>query len=399
MRGRATDPVATAEPWDVVVVGARMAGAATAMLLARHGRRVLVLDRSRRGADTLSTHALMRTGTVLLHRWGLLDRVVSAQTPPVRRTEFHYGDEVVPISLQASFGVDALYAPRRHLADDMLVGAAVEAGATARFGLTVTGLLRDESGQVVGVTAVDRSGGALHIPARLVVGADGRQSTVADHAGAQVLHAGSSAGGYLYGYWTGFDTESYEWFYRPGAAGGAIPTNDGQTCVFVGEPAPRLGERLVAGPTRAFADLSASIGPALTDRLAAAQQSGRLRVFRGRPSFLRQSAGRGWALVGDAGQWKDPISTHGMSDALRDAELLARAVLAREPGPRGQDHTVAGYQRQRDDLCRPMIAVTDRIASYDWDLSQVRQLVRELSSTMADQVEAVARLESSGTAA
>ena len=109
--------------YDAVIVGARAAGAATAMLLARAGLRVLVVDRSRYGADTLSTHALMRGGVLQLHRWGLLDRVVDAGTPPIRHTTFHYATTSI-ITIKPSHGVDALYAPRRTLLDPVLVDAA-----------------------------------------------------------------------------------------------------------------------------------------------------------------------------------------------------------------------------------------------------------------------------------
>jgi flavin-dependent dehydrogenase len=144
--------------YDAVIVGARCAGAATAMLLARRGLSVLVLERARPGTDTLSTHALMRGGVVQLRRWGLLDRLVEAGTPPVRRTSFHYGDETVTVSVKPAAGVDALYAPRRTLLDRVLVDAAVEAGAEVRFGVDVTGVLRHPDGRVGGVVA--RTGAA-----------------------------------------------------------------------------------------------------------------------------------------------------------------------------------------------------------------------------------------------
>ena len=131
--------------WDVIVVGARAAGAATAMLLARGGLRVLCVDRSRYGGDTLSTHALMRGGVLQLQRWGLLDAVVAAGTPPVRRTVFHYGAETVGVSIRPSAGVDALYAPRRTVIDALLVDAAQRAGATVEFGTTVTGSAADRA--------------------------------------------------------------------------------------------------------------------------------------------------------------------------------------------------------------------------------------------------------------
>ena len=123
---------------DVIIIGARCAGAATAMLLARHGLRVLVLDRSRYGSDTISTHALMRGGVVQLLRWGLLDRVVAAGTPPVTKVVFHYPDDITQVSLKRAAGVDALYAPRRNILDPLLADAAAEAGAEMMFGVHVS---------------------------------------------------------------------------------------------------------------------------------------------------------------------------------------------------------------------------------------------------------------------
>src|ERR687897_1284149 len=144
-----------APAYDVVVVGARAAGAATAYLLARSGLHVLLVDRGRYGTDTLSTHALMRGGVLQLSRWGLLDEIIAAGTPPVRRTTFRYADAVVPITVKSSFGVDALYAPRRTVLDPVLVDAALAAGADVRFGVTVTGLQRDTDGSVIGVAGHD----------------------------------------------------------------------------------------------------------------------------------------------------------------------------------------------------------------------------------------------------
>jgi len=114
--------------------------------------------------------------------------------------------------------------------------------------------------------------------------------------------------------------------------------------------------------------------------------------WAGVPGFVRRSWGPGWALVGDAGYFKDPITAHGMTDALRDAELLADAVVEAASGHRPEDATLADYQRQRDTLSRRMLEVTDQIAAYDWDMVRIRQLLREVSSAMADEVEALERL-------
>ncbi len=378
-------------PWDVVVVGARVAGASTALLLARSGLRVLCLERARPGSDTVSTHALMRAGVLQLHRWGLLEAVVAAGTPAIRRTVFHYGTESVPVTLRPAFGVDALRAPRRTLLDSLLAEAAIGAGATVRFGTAVTGLCRDTDGRVAGVVTRDRRGRVHTERAGLVVGADGRDSLVASAVGAEVLVAGRASSTFVYGYWADLPSDGYEWFYRCGSSAGSIPTNDGLTCAFVGAP-PHTMDRLVAvgGPGGAVRSLAGQ-GP-LGPRLEGAERIGSLRRVRGRPAVLRRCSGPGWALVGDAGYWKDPLSTHGMSDALRDAELLARAVLtAPGPGP-AQEAALAGYQADRNRLATPMLAVVERLASYAWDLAVVPTLLRTLAGTMTDEVELLAGL-------
>jgi 2-polyprenyl-6-methoxyphenol hydroxylase-like FAD-dependent oxidoreductase len=372
--------------WDVVVVGARVAGAATAMLLARAGLRVLVVDRARRGSDTLSTHALMRGGTLQLQRWGVLDAVIAAGTPPVRRIVFHYGDESVPVTLRPAAGVTALYAPRRPLLDALLANEATRAGATVTFGTAVTGLVR-EQGRIAGVVLRERSGATRCERAGLVIGADGRRSAVAAAVRAGTLLAGTVAGRVRYGYWRDLDTAGYEWFYAPGRTAGAIPTNDELTCVFIGAPDPGVSDPCRPG-------VNTFVPPAsLADRLASARRVGQERVVPGQPGVLRQAWGPGWALVGDAGYWKDPLSTHGMTDALRDAELLARAVAA-APRPGAEQHrALAGYQAVRDRLSLPMMDVVEQIASYSWDLPEVQRLLRVLASVMTDEVEELASLE------
>src|SRR5215475_6770341 len=188
--------------FDVVVVGARPAGAATAMLLARHGRRVLMLDRDRYGTDTLSTHALMRGGVRLLSQWHLLDQIISAGTPPVGRSRFDYGTDSVTVPIKPSPGVDALYAPRRTVLDRVLVDAARAAGAEVRFGVGVTGLLRNGAGRVIGVCGRNRDGSQVTVHAGLTVGADGIRSTIGAHAGAATLRTGRGASAITYGYWS-----------------------------------------------------------------------------------------------------------------------------------------------------------------------------------------------------
>jgi 2-polyprenyl-6-methoxyphenol hydroxylase-like FAD-dependent oxidoreductase len=381
--------------WDAIVVGARVAGAATAMLLARSGMRVLCVDRAREGSDTVSTHALMRAGVLQLARWDLLDAIREAGTPPVRRILFTYGDEQIPVAVRPSSGVDALYAPRRTVLDPILSGAAAEAGATVRYGTPVTDLLHGLDGRVTGVVLRDREGRRHEESAPLVIGADGRASLVADRVAAPVRFAGTAATDVVYGYVAPLPVGGYVWSYRPGVSMGAIPTNDGLTCVFAGGP-PEVVRPLVRarGPESALRVLAAPgpLGPALRE----ARRVGRIRHVAGTPGLLRTPHGPGWALVGDAGYWKDPLSTHGMTAALRDAELLARAVLrAPRPGP-AQTDALVDYAASRDALSLPMLRIVERIAAHDWDLPTIRQLLLEMSSTMADEV---AFLEDLATAA
>jgi flavin-dependent dehydrogenase len=389
-------PLEVRRRWDVIIIGGRVAGASTALLLARAGLRVLVVERARRGSDTLSTHALMRGGVLQLRRWGLLDRVAATGAPPVRGVTFHYGPGSMPVTLKPYAGVDALYAPRRTVLDALLVDAAEEAGARFGFGLVMTDVDRDRAGRVIGVVVRDHLGAMWTERAGLVVGADGRTSLVASQVGAPTVVAGSHAAAYVYGYWPAADLDGYHWYYGDGLSAGVIPTNDGLACVFAAGPAAVLAARMRhSRPLDAARELLARIDCRLTD-LTRGAPLGRVRFFRGLPARLRRPSGPGWALVGDAGCWKDPLSTYGITDAFRDAELLARAVVAGSASEHGMRIALARYQSERDRHALPMHPIVDRLASHQWDFAQVQQLLRELSSVMADDVEGIEALDSVG---
>jgi 2-polyprenyl-6-methoxyphenol hydroxylase-like FAD-dependent oxidoreductase len=381
---------ASKHDYDVVVVGARAAGAATACLLARSGLRVLLVDRSRYGADTLSTHALMRGGVLQLSRWGLLDEVIAAGTPPVRRTTFRYANTVVPIPIKSSHGVDALYAPRRTVLDPILVDAAVAAGVDVRFGIAVTDVERAGHGAVTGIVGRTRDGQAFRARARIVVGADGIRSTIAERVGAPFERLGTSAAAVTYGYWSRLEADGYEWNFRPDAASGVIPTNDGQVCVFASASPGRIGR----GGLEPLVRIVAKSSPDLAARLAAATPPAALRTFTGQRGHVRRSWGRGWALVGDAGYFKDPLTAHGLTDALRDAELLARGIIAVFDG--ADEHDALGdYQATRDPLSAALFDVTDVIAGHRWTDDEIADLLLQLSAAMAGEVDALAALPAS----
>ena len=374
--------------YDVAIVGARVAGAATARLLARSGLDVLLVDRARPGRDTLSTHALMRAGVAQLSRWGLLERVVAAGTPPVRQVTFRYGDEQVTVPVQPSPGVDALYAPRRTVLDAILAEAAVGAGADLHHETGLTGLQRDDGGRVTGLVVSPRSGGPVTVSARLVIGADGIRSSVADLVGAPFERRGRAASAVTYGYWRGLDVDGYEWNFRPRAASGVIPTNDGAANVFVSAPPARIGR----GDAATYRALLAESSPSLAERLGPAEPASPLRTFTGRPGHVRRAHGPGWALVGDAGYFKDPLSAHGITDALRDAELLARAVIGVLLDGHDERPALAAYQAQRDELSAELFEVTDVIAGHGWTDAEIGPLLKRLSTSMAAELAVIEAL-------
>ncbi|GAA0959243.1 NAD(P)/FAD-dependent oxidoreductase [Virgisporangium aurantiacum] len=376
------------ETYDVVIVGARLAGAATAHLLGRFGLRVLLVERGRYGADTMSTHALLRAGVLQLTRWGLLGRVVAAGTPAVRSTTFRYAGADVRVAVKSSYGVDALYAPRRTVLDPILVDAAVAAGVEVRFGTTVTGVERDRHGAVTGVVGRTGDGRAFTARSRVVVGADGARSTVAECVGAAAESMGRSVAALTYGYWMGLATEGFEWNFRSGAASGAIPTNDGMTCVYASSTPRRIGR----GGMDTLNHLVAESSPGLAERLAAASPPRALRTFTGRPGHIRRSWGMGWALVGDAAYFKDPLTSHGMTDALRDAELLARAVTAVVIDGADERDALARYQQTRDALSATFFAITDVIAGHGWTDEEIPDLLRQANAATGAEVEALAAL-------
>jgi len=367
--------------YDVIVVGARAAGAATAMLLARSGLDVLVVERGAFGADTLSTHALMRAGVLQLSRWGVLDDIVAAGTPAVKRTTFSYSNASVVIDIKPSPGVDALYAPRRTVLDPALVAAAVDAGATVHHGTSVNRLLTRRD-RVIGVHATTEDGRSVELFASLVIGADGIRSTVARHVEAPYTRTGEHIGASVYGYWSGVETNGFEWVFRPDACCGVIPTNNGQACVFSVARPVRLGR----GGVGVIEDVLAEAAPELWDRVRRGAPPKGARMWSGHPSYMRHSYGPGWALVGDAGYFKDPISAHGLTDAMRDAELLARAVLDGWNDGASVD-ALAGYQATRDRISADLFGITDRIASQQWDDAEISDLLIRLSASMQSEVE------------
>jgi len=160
-------------------------------------------------------------------------------------------------------------------------------------------------------------------------------------------------------------------------------------CVFVAVPARRFAATFRGDVMRGFLRILEANCPELRADVERGTLIGRLRGFGGTPSHLRECHGAGWALVGDAGYFKDPLTAHGITDALRDAELLARAVV------NGGARALAAYRAERDALSLPFLRITGAIASFAWDLHEVRQLHADLKAVMKAETNHVARLSQS----
>lgn len=361
--------------YDVIVVGARVAGAPTAMLLARRGHKVLLVDRATMPSDTVSTHAILRTGVLQLRRWGLLTRLADVGTPPINDIVLGFGEERVPFQVRPEFGVSSFYGPRRHVLDSLLVDAAIEAGVEFRGGTRMTGLLRGPADEICGIEVDSRQ----HITARIVVGADGVNSRVAKLVGAGSYRSHEPMNAVNYAYYENVPFRGFWFQFSPGVNAGLIATNDGQCLAFVGRPAQEW-KRFRRDPEGEFSRLLRLGGTDLADHV---EQGRRVGGFRGTPGlagFIRQSWGPGWALVGDSAYTKDPISAHGISDAFRDAELCARAadrLLAD-----GDQHALAWYQSHRDTLSARMFEESRSLASYQWTPEEASQRMRRISEAV-----------------
>ena len=347
--------------YDVIVVGARVAGAATAMLLARRGLRVLAVDRASFPSDTISSHQVQVPGVARLHRWGLLDQIHAGGAPPTRRVRLDTPDVVLEGTFPAYEGVDALYSPRRTVLDGALVGAARAAGAEVREQFRVEELVWDD-GRVSGIRGRGRDGRLVTETAQFVVGADGKRSFVARAVRAPRYRQRPVRSFACYTYWTGVPVTCGELYQRPGLAAAVFPTNDDLTMVYLAAP--------LAGFDAFRADIEGHYLKALDtcgdlgDRLRSGTRAERIRTTPDQPNTFRRSYGPGWALVGDAGVVMDSISAQGITNALCDAERLADAIAAGLDGDRPLRAALAGSQRRRDRAIKPMYDFTLRLATF-----------------------------------
>ncbi|MFG2333108.1 NAD(P)/FAD-dependent oxidoreductase [Streptomyces sp. NPDC048604] len=374
---------ASAREHDVIVIGARCAGSPTAMLLARLGHKVLLVDRATFPSDTISTHLIHPPGLAALDRWGLLDRVIATGCPPVGTYAFDLGHFVIAGS-PAGDGFDVSYAPRRTVLDKILLDAAAESGAEVREGFTVEEILVD-GGTVTGLKGHGKDGGTVTEHARFVVGADGLHSSVARAVGAAAYAEKPKINAYYYAYWAGLPLHgTYEAYDRGDRAFAAWETNDGLTLVIAGWPMSDFEANRDDIEGNVHAALARA--PSFAERVARGSRTGRF-VGTAIPNHFRTPYGPGWVLVGDAGYLKDPITAQGIQDAFGDAERWTRVLDDVLAGRRSLDEAGRAAQEERDAKAMGIYEFTAQFATLEPPPPEMQQLLLAVSESRSAQDE------------
>jgi 2-polyprenyl-6-methoxyphenol hydroxylase-like FAD-dependent oxidoreductase len=345
--------------YDAIVVGARCAGAPTAMLLARKGHRVLLVDRATFPSDTLSTHVVQPLGVAALARWGLLDRLIATGCPAIDTYLLDFG----PVRISGAPGTaqhPVSYCPRRTVLDKLLVDAAAEAGVEVRQGFSVDRIVM-EGDRVLGISGRTRDGASSEARAHVVIGADGRNSVVAQAVAAELYNERPPLLAAYYAYWSGLPMHGrFETYIRPRRGFAAAETHDGLTMIVAGWPIAEFEQNKADVEGNWLKTIA--LAPAFAKRLQHAKRETR---FLGAtlPNFFRKPFGPGWTLVGDAAYHKDAITAQGITDAFREAERCADGLDRFFSGVGRFDDVMADYQRGRDDRVRPMYEFTCQLAA------------------------------------
>ena len=361
----------TANAYDAIVVGARCAGAPTAMLLAQHGHRVLLVDRSTFPSDTLSTLVIQPKGVAALKRWSLFEEVASTGCPPIERYSLDFGPVVISGRPRPVDGNALAIAPRRTVLDQILVDAAARAGAEVRERFTVDEVLI-EDGAVVGIRGHADGGSEVVERARVVIGADGHNSRVARAVNAERYHEKPVLENAFYTFWRDLPVDAFTTVIRGDRGFAAIPTNDDLTLVLVGCPFAQASDfrRDVEG---SYLEAIRRV-PEWDDRLRAATREERF-AGGGVPNFYRRPYGPGWVLVGDAGYTKDPITAQGIANAFVDAERVVAALAEVWGGAATFDDALGRYQTERDTATLPMYEFTTQLATLDPPPPELQELL------------------------
>jgi flavin-dependent dehydrogenase len=349
--------------YDAIIVGARCAGSPLAMLLARKGYRVLLLDKASFPSDTISTHHIHQPGVAHLKRWGLLEKLRASNCPPTTQIKFDLGPFALVGAPPPAGDTAESYGPRRRVLDKILVDAAVEAGAELRERFTVEELTTDGTA-ITGIRGHDANGATVTEHARIVIGADGARSMVADAVKAPIYFDRGMLTCNYYTYWSGVQHEGVELYPRAGRTIVVDKTNDGLSMICIVFPREEL-DSIRSNIEGEYLRTIKENAPALFERLSNAKREERFAGTGFLPNFFRRPYGHGWALVGDAGYVKDPILAQGITDSFSHAEMLAEALDDAFSGLRDMNDALADYEHRRNNEVLAMFEHNTQLAMLE----------------------------------
>lgn len=367
--------------YDAIIIGARCAGAPTAMLLARKGYRVLMLDKNTFPSDTISSHYIHQSGMAHLKRWGLFHKVAALNCPPLTQMTLDVGPFALTGTPPAADEVSTAYCVRRTVMDKILVDAAVEAGAELREGFSVQDILV-EDGRVTGIRGRDKNGAAVTEKACIVIGADGKNSLLARKIHAAEYNVMPAQGCSYYSYWSGISIEGPQLYPRDGKFIVATPTNDGLTSITVMWPFNEFHQ--VRSDIEGHFMQALELAPELLDRVRQGQREERYYGTADLRNFFRRPYGPGWALVGDAGYHRDPISAQGMTNAFQSADMLVEALDNGFSGRRSMGQALAVYELRRNQAVLPMYHITCQMATLAPPPPEMQQLFSALQHNQVE---------------
>lgn len=347
------------ENYDAIVIGGSVSGAPTAMLLARQGHKVLLIEKSIFPRDTNSTHFIWPRGMSYLNRWGLADHILES-APHYRNMEI----SIEGISLVGSVPlqdlkqrfiklhgnddgvIDYYCGPRRYFLDDYLLKQSREAGVDVREGMTFKKTIV-EDGRVTGILAKYSGGEELQAKAKIVIGADGRFSHFAKDVGAEYKDYRELSTFAYYGYFSGIEREELA-IHKKGRLGTAIyPTQNDTHMVLVYGPTAWWDD-FKKDTEKNFLDVFRFCAPEIAKLVEKAERTENFKVCGTMPAFQRESYGPGWALVGDAGSFKDQVTAMGITHSFRDAELITSFLHPSLLGEMSIDDALANYRTVRN---------------------------------------------------